>query len=78
VAEEWNSCAPEHLIEVELGGVMTRFTVQTGGGIDWWMAERLGIRTAIQYRRLFLDAEDSGAKNQIALTAGVTLRLFSP
>jgi hypothetical protein len=35
-----------------------------------------GIRIAIQYRRLFLDDDDVGAANQVAVTAGVTVQVF--
>ena len=61
--------------ELELSNSIARFTVQAGGGVDWWVADRVGLRTGLQYRRLFLDEDDGGNANQLVFSAGVTLPL---
>ena len=54
-----------------LTGPQTKFTLQPGGGVDIPLTDRIGLRLAADYRRIFSDRENADQKNNNELRTAV-------
>lgn len=54
------------------GASTTDFAIQPGGGVDWWMRPKVGVRIGGDYRRIFYDGGDS---NEFRIQAGLVLKI---
>lgn len=50
----------------------TEFGLQLGGGVDFWVRPRLGLRIGADYRRVFIEEAEEGL-NEFRFHAGIVL-----